>query len=70
MFSAKYSYKTKQARSGTFKHIRDLGITESSFRWSAAKSFNGLPLEIRNLMTVKSFKKAARAWVKENIPSA
>ena len=69
MFSAVFTYNTKQARAGTIRHTRDLdlGLTASSFRWRAARSFDNLPLEIRKLDTVQKFKKAAKAWVKENI---
>ena len=68
MFSAKYTYKTKQARTGVLRHTRDLelGLTGSSFRWRAAKSYNELPLDIRNLPTLTAFKKAAKTWVKLN----
>ena len=70
MFSAKYSYKTSQAQGGFIKHSRKfrLEVTSSSFRWRAAKAFNELPLEIRNMKTLKEFKKAARNWVMRNTP--
>ena len=69
MFSAVYTYETKQARAGTVRHTRplDLGITASSFRWRAARSFDSLPLEIRKLESIQQFKKAAKAWIKQNI---
>jgi hypothetical protein len=72
MFSAKYSYKTKQARSGIIKHTRDLdlGLTARSFRWRASSSYSELPQEIRNIDTEQGFKKAAKAWIKENTPLA
>ena len=68
MFSTQYNRKTKQAQSATIKHDRKLrlGLTGSSFRWRAAKSFDELPLEIRSLKTLKAFKKAARKWIKSN----
>ena len=70
MFSAEYNYKTRQARDGILRHTRDLdlGLTASSFRWRAARSFDGLPIEVRKLKTVQNFKKAARAWIQQNIP--
>ena len=70
MFSAEYTYQTKQARDGMIRHTRDLdlGLTASSFRWRAARSFDELPLEIRKLETAQLFKKAAKAWIKQNIP--
>ena len=70
MFSAKYSYKTKQARSDIIKHNRDLnlGLTGDSFRWRAAKAYNELPLEVRNLETVEGFKKAVKKWIHDNTP--
>ena len=72
MFSAKYSYKTKQARTGQIKHTRDLElqITKDSFRWRASEDYNGLPQEIRNLETVQMFKKAAKDWIRKHTPLA
>ena len=68
MFSAEYTYNTKQARGGIIRHTRDLdlGLTASSFRWRAARSFDDLPLEIRKLETVQKFKKATKLWIKQN----
>ena len=65
MFSAEYNYETRQARDGILRHTRDLdlGLTASSFRWRAARSFDNLPLEIRKIETVQMFKKAAKAWI-------
>ena len=72
MFSANYKHKTKQAQSGTLKHNRNLrlNLTESSFRWRAAQSYDELPLKNKNLKTLKEFKTAARKWVMENTPLA
>ena len=69
MFSAQYNRKTKQAKSATIKHNRKLrlGLTGSSFRWRAAKSFDELPLTIRSSETLNTFKKAARKWIENNI---
>ena len=70
MFSAKYSYKTSQAKGVFIKHSRKfrLETTESSFRWRAAKAYNELPTEMRNMKTLKEFKKTARKWVMQNTP--
>ena len=70
MFTSKYTYKTKHSQEGLLRHTRNfrLDITESSFRWRAAYSFNGLPLYIRSLETLEGFKTAARSWIKENTP--
>ena len=72
MFSAKYSYKTKQARTGQIKHTRDLdlGITKDSFRWRASGAYNELPQEIRDIETLHMFKKATKDWIKKHIPLA
>ena len=55
MFSAKYTAKTKQAKSGLIKHDRKFGLdtTKNRFRWRAAQAYNDLPLEIRSLKTEK-----------------
>ena len=68
MFSAKYKYKTKQAHNGMLRHTRDLGleINQNSFRWRAAKSYNELPLEIKNIPTLEGFKKGVKTWIKQN----
>ena len=70
MFTAKYNYKTKHSQDGLLKHTGRfrLDITECSFRWRAAYSFNELPLDIRNLKTLEGFKTAARTWITENTP--
>ena len=69
MFSAKYSYNTKQASRGAIKHTRDLDLelTADSFRWRAAKAYSELPLDVRNLELLQEFKEAAKTWIKENI---
>ena len=67
MFSDKYSYKTKQAQSGNLKHRRDLDLDADSLRWRASKSYNALPLEIKNAATLEIFKKSVKAWIKMNI---
>ena len=68
VFSAKYKYKTKQAHNGMLRHTRDLGleINQNSFRWRAAKSYNELPLEIKNIPTLEGFKKGVKTWIKQN----
>ena len=43
-------------------------VTASSFRWRAAKAYNELPTEMRNMKTLKEFKKTARKWVMQNTP--
>ena len=69
MFSAKYSYNTKQASRGAIKHTRDLDLelTAASFRWRASQSFSQLPLDIRKMDTLQEFKTATKAWIKENV---
>ena len=59
MFSAEYTYQTKQARGGIITHTRDLdlGLTAGSFRWRAARSFDDLPLEIRNSSDIQESSK-------------
>ena len=68
VFSAEYKYKTKQADNGLLRHTRDLGLemTQDSFRWRAAKSYNELPLNIRNIASLEAYKKGAKAWIKLN----
>ena len=68
MFDTEYQYKTKQAHNALIRQTRDLGleITQDSFRWRAAKSYNELPLSIRNVASLEAFKKEAKAWIKMN----
>ena len=72
MFSAKYSYNTKQAKMGFIKHTRDLdlSITQDSFRWRASQHYNELPIHIRNSDTIENFKKTCKTWIVENTPLA
>ena len=44
-----------------------LELSQDSFRWRAAKSFNELPIDIINLATTEAFKQEAKAWTKLNI---
>ena len=72
MFSKEYIYKTKQADSGQLRQTRaarDMGLelSQDSFRWRAAKSFNELPINIRNLATTEAFKQEAKVWIKLNV---
>jgi hypothetical protein len=58
-------YKTKQAHNGILRHTRDLGleINQDSFKWRAAKSYNELPLEIKNIPTLEGFRKGVKTWM-------
>ena len=72
MFSKEYMYKTKQADSGQLRQTRaarDMGLelSQDSFRWRAAKSFNEPPTNIINLATTEAFKQEAKVWIKLNI---
>ena len=70
MFSAKFNYNTKQAQSGSIRHTRNLklDITESSFRWRAASSYDEILKETKELKTLKEFKTAVRKWIMETVP--
>ena len=73
MFSQEYKYKTKQSDSKQLRQTKaikdmDLELSQDSFRWRAAKSYNELPLEIRDIVTAEAFKVAAKDWIKLNIP--
>ena len=69
MFSIKYNYPTKLAKTGMIRHTKDLrlDLSERSFRWRASKAFNALPEETRNVSTLTEFKKEAKAWIKQNV---
>ena len=72
MFSQDYKYKTKQAESRQLRQTKpvkdmDLELSQDSFRWRAAKSFNELPIEIRDTDTTEAFKKEAKTWIRLNI---
>ena len=58
MFSTEYSFNTRQANSGQVKPTRrsNLDISMESFWWRAAKSFNNLPINLRQAKLVKVFK--------------
>ena len=62
MFSAKYTYYTRQAQQDFVKHTQylDLGIIEDSFIWRASKGYDGLPIEIRRVKTIGNFKKECK----------
>ena len=69
MFSVEYMYKTKQADNVLLRKTKGSGLelSHDSFRWRAARGFNALPLEVRNLTTLEAFKKETKLWIKSNI---
>ena len=64
-----YQYRTRQAESGLIQLIGKpkLDISKNSFKWRAANQYNQLPLEIRNCLTIESFKLQAKAWIKTSV---
>ena len=44
-----------------------LSLIESSWRWRAAKYWSELPLPLRSIAKVSSFRRKLRIWVKENV---
>ena len=69
MFNTEYSYKTRQADSGKIRNtmIPELDISKDSFRWRATDLYNKLPVAIREINTLQSFKTATKQWVKQNV---
>ena len=70
MFSSEYRIETRQARSEQIKPTRTstLELSLESFRWRAATKYNELPLTLRQVKSVTSFKTGLKKWVAENIP--
>jgi hypothetical protein len=69
MFDTPYQYPTRQADSGTIKHLGAPGseLVRKSFRWRGSEDFNQLPVEIRKANTVVEFKRAAKKWIMGNV---
>ena len=69
MFNWNYLYNTRQAESGQIRleGRPKLDITSNSFKWRATKQYNQLPVDVTRSETVQTFKKKAKAWIKENI---
>ena len=44
-----------------------LDVPQNSFRYRAAKSYNELPEEIRNIDDEKKFKIAVKNWILKNL---
>ena len=70
MFSNEYSCYTRQARSGQIKPTRrsNLDLSEDSFRWRASKSYNNLPVSLRQAESLSIFKTGLRRYILDNIP--
>ena len=49
------------------KHTK-LSLFKHSFRLRGSTQWNDLPMRIRNLDKLASFKKYIRQWIKENVP--
>ena len=43
-------------------------IVRKGFRWRSCKDYNMLPLSVRSVNDVNTFKKMAKSWIKDNIP--
>ena len=71
MFSTEYTCNTRQASSGQVKLTRrsNLDISEESFRCRGAKYYNNLPIDLREAVSVSSFKTGLRRWILDNVPA-
>ena len=46
----------------------NLSLCRDSFKWRGIMSYESIPVEIRNIKDMKSFKKRLDSWIKANIP--
>ena len=42
-------------------------LSQQSFRWRASKQWNALPIKLKEITSLKKFKKSLQLWIKENI---
>ena len=71
MFSSEYTRDTRQAIRLDIRQdcdTPDLELMTDSFRWRAAKEYNQLPVAIRKMKTVKTFKTSLWRWILTSIP--
>ena len=70
-FQGTFPRNTRLASSGAIRidcrFKASLSLTESSFRWKAAKLYNRLPEDIRTEKRLPSFKANLKTWIKDNI---
>ena len=69
MFNWSYKYNTRQADRGQIRleGRPRLELTNSSFKWRAARQFNQLPMNILNCKSIKEFKVKVKIWIKDNV---
>ena len=70
MFSAEYRRDTRQAARLELKadaDTPDRDLMVNSFRWRALREYNQLPVELRKVNSLKSFKPSLWKWIRSNI---
>ena len=71
-FSTDYTYKTRQATTGSIRRLSTPNnphiFSYSSFTHRATRGSNNLPPQIRSAQTMSLFKSKLKKWVKANIP--
>ena len=70
--STAHPYSTRQATAGCIRYGEDIlrtsTLTQNSFRYRAAKCYNSIPPDIRQVTSVPAFKKKVKQWVLDNVP--
>ena len=70
--SVGYSRETRQAETNASRIIVSKGfpleLASNSFRWRTADQWNNLPVTLRNIKNLKTFKTKLKIWIKENVP--
>ena len=64
--------RTRQATVGQIRLGQNFeskqGLLYDSFRYRAAKDYNNIPVTMRSIIYLRSFKKKLKQWVRSNIP--
>ena len=67
-----HTYMTRNSSSCSVRRGKsfhtNLSLCRDSFKWRGIMSYESIPVEIRNIEDMKSFKKRLDSWIKSNIP--
>ena len=70
--STAHPLRTRQATGGQIRLGQNFdskqGLLHDSFRYRAAKDYNNIPVTMRSIRYLPSFKKKLKQWVRSNIP--
>ena len=71
-FNMNYPYDTRQATGGGLRFGQEYGATSElihrSFHYRGTQGYNRIPVQIRKVKNIETFKNKLKQWVSTNIP--